>query len=64
MLLARKPRYGRGPKVKIAAADLPRRPLADNFLYIALVLVNAYQCAKFQLPTSISFRDKEGGPKI
>jgi len=47
----------------LGAADLPRRPLADKFLYRALVLVNAYQCAKFELPSSISFRDKEGVPK-
>ena len=40
----------RGPKIIIG----------DKFLYRALVLVNAYQCAKFQLPNSISFRDKEG----
>jgi len=37
-----------------------RRPLADKFLYRALVRVNAYKCAKFQLPSSTSFRDKEG----
>ena len=47
----------------MGAADLPRRPLVDKFLYRALVLVNAYQCAKFELPSSISFRDKEGVPK-
>jgi len=39
--------------MKIGAADLPRHHLADKFLYRALVLVNSYQCAKFQLPSSI-----------
>jgi len=38
----------------------PDAPLADK----TLVLINAYQCAKFQLPNSISFRDKEGVPKF
>jgi len=42
------------------AADLPGRPLADKFLYLALVPVNAYKCAKFQLPSSISYWDMEG----
>ena len=37
------------------APDFPRRPLADNFLYRALVRVYAYKCAKFQLPSSISY---------
>ena len=45
--------------------DLPRCPLADKFLHgatataNALVLVNTYECAKFQLSSSISFRDTE-----
>ena len=39
------------------APDFPRRPLADKFLYRALVRVNAYKCAKFQLPSSISYGD-------
>ena len=39
----------------MGAPDLLRRPLADKFLYRALVLVNAYKCAKFQLPSSISY---------
>ena len=34
-----------------------------NFLHRALVLANAYKCAKFQLPSSISFRDKDVVPK-
>ena len=44
----------------MGAPDPPRRPLAVKFLYGALVRVNAYECAKFQLPSSTSFRDKEG----
>jgi len=48
----------------MGAADLFRRPVADKFLYRALVLINAYQCAKFQLPSSISLQDKEGAPKF
>ena len=48
----------------MGAPDFPRRPLVDNFLYRALVRVNAYKCAKFQLPSSISFRDKERVPKF
>ena len=48
----------------MGAPDFPRRPLADKFLYRALERVNAYKCAKFQLPSSISFRDKEDVPKL
>jgi len=48
----------------VGAHDLPRRPLADKFLYRALVRVNAYKCAKFQLPSSISYGDMEGVPKL
>ena len=44
----------------MGAPDFTRRPLADNFIYSALVRVNAYKCAIFQLPSSTSFRDKEG----
>jgi len=31
-----------------------------KLLHKALVLVNAYTCAKFQLPSSISYWDMEG----
>jgi len=48
---------------KVGAPDFPRRPLADKFLYRALVRVNAYKFAKFQLPSSISYGDMEGVPK-
>ena len=44
----------------MGAPDFPRRSLVDKFLYRALVRVNAYKCAKFQLPSSISYGDKEG----
>jgi len=44
----------------VGAPDFPRQPLVDKFLCRALVRVNAYKYAKFQLPGSISFRDKEG----
>ena len=47
----------------MAAPDFPRRPLADKFLYWGLVRVNAYKCAKFQVPSSISYRDMEGIPE-
>jgi len=45
-------------KCKVGAPASRRRPLADKFLYRKLVLVNAYKCAKFRLPGSISLRDK------
>jgi len=41
----------------MGAPDFPRRPLAEKFLYRALVRVNAYKYAKFQLP---SYGDMEG----
>jgi len=41
----------------VGAADLPRRPLSDRFLHVAIVPANAYQDTKFQLPSSNSFRD-------
>ena len=39
------------------------RPLADKFLCRALLLVNVYKYAKFQLPSSISYGYMEGVPK-
>jgi len=48
----------------VGAPDFPRHPLTEKFLYRALVHVNAYKCAKFQLPSSISYGDMEGGPRI
>ena len=48
---------------QLGAADFRIRPLADKFLYRELVRVNAYKCAKFQIPSSISYRDMEGIPE-
>ena len=46
----------------MVAADLLKRPLEDRFfLYRALVLVNAYEFAKFSLPNSITIRRYGGG---
>ena len=56
-------RYGGDPKIKVGAADLPRRPLAVKFLYVAIVPANAYQHTKFKLSSSISFGDITGVPK-
>ena len=47
----------------MGAPDFPKRPLADKFLHRALVCVNAYKCAKFQLPIFISYWDMEGVSK-
>ena len=47
------------PKYNVGAVDVPKRPLADKFLYRAL----AYTRAKFQLPSSISYGDMEEVPK-
>ena len=44
----------------MGCADLSRRPLADKFLYVAIVPANAYRNTKFQLSTSISFGDMRG----
>ena len=51
------------PEYKVAAADLPRRPLAVKFLYVAIVPANACQRTKFQLSSSISFGDMKVVPK-
>ena len=50
----------RGPKIKVGAADLPRRRLAVKFLYVAIVPANECQHTKFQLCISISFGDMRG----
>jgi len=44
----------------VGAADLPRYLIAVKFLYVAIVHANDCQRTKFQLPSSTSFRDKEG----
>jgi len=38
-------------KYKLEAAVPPTRPLADKFLYRALVLITAYNFSKFKLPS-------------
>jgi len=48
------------PKQKVGPADLPRRPLADKLLYVAILPANGYQRTKFQLSRSISFADMRG----
>jgi len=48
------------PKYNLGAADLLRRPLADKFLPVVIVLANAYQRTKFQLSSPISFGDMRG----
>jgi len=50
-----------GPKIKkVGAADLPDALQRINFKHVAIVPANAYQCTKFQLHSSITFRDMEG----
>ena len=51
------------PSKQLGPADFYIRPLADNFLYGRLVRVNTYKCAKFQVTSSISYRDMEGIPE-
>ena len=36
------------------------KTVKSKYLHRALVLVNANKCAKFQLPSSISYGDMEG----
>ena len=51
------------PSEQLEAADFRIRRLVDKFLYRGLVRVNAYKCAKFQVPSSISYTDMEGIPE-
>jgi len=44
----------------MGAADLLRRRIADKFLRVAIVPTNAYQRTRFQLFSSVSFRDMRG----
>ena len=37
--------------------NINMKTVKSKFLHTALVLVNAYKCAKFQLPSSISYGD-------
>jgi len=43
--------------------NINMKTVKSKFLHKALVLVNAYKCAKFQLSTSISYWNMEGVPK-
>ena len=45
--------------MKIKAAEFHIHSLADTFLCTALVFVKSYKCAKFQLPSFISYGDME-----
>ena len=51
------------PSEQLGAADFRLRPLADKCLYRGLVRVNACKYAKFQVPSSISYRDMEVIPE-
>ena len=51
----------RGSQNKTGSADLLRRPLADQFLHVAIVPAYAYQRTKFHLSRSIIFGDIRGG---
>jgi len=44
--------------------NINMKTVKSKFLHRALVLVNAYKCAKFQLPGSISYGDMEGSKKL
>ena len=44
----------------MGTADLPRRPLAVKFLYVAIVPANACQHIKFELSSSVSLGDMRG----
>jgi len=52
-----------GPKIKVGAADLSRRPIAVKFLCVDIVPANACQHTKFQLSSSINFGNMRGVPK-
>jgi len=54
----------RGPKIKSGSFWLPQTPPSGQFFIQALVRVNAYKRAKFQLPSFISYGDMEGVPKL
>ena len=48
----------------MAAPDFPRSPTSGQiFISGTIVRVNAYKCATFQVPSSISYRDMEGIPE-
>jgi len=44
--------------------NINMKTVKSKFLHRALLLVNAYKCAKFQLPSSISYGYMEGSKKL
>jgi len=40
--------------------NINMKTVKQKFLHRALVLLNAYKCAKFQLPSSFTYGDMEG----
>ena len=44
--------------------NINMKTVKSKFLHRAQVLVNAYKCAKFKLPSSNSYGDMEGSKKI
>jgi len=44
--------------------NINMKTVKSNFLHRAQVLVNAYKCAKFKLPSSNSYADMEGSKKL
>jgi len=54
----------RGPKIVIGDCWSPQTPPSKQIFTWSYILVNAYQPTKFQLSSSISFRDKEWIPKF
>jgi len=44
--------------------NINMKTVKSTFSHRALVHVNAYKCAKFQLPSSISYGDMEGSKKL
>ena len=44
--------------------NINMKTVKSKFLHRALILVNAYKCAKFQLHSSISYGDMEVSKKL
>jgi len=44
--------------------NINMKTVKSKFLHRAQVLVNAYKCAKFKLPSSNSYGDMEGSKKL
>ena len=52
------------PKFRGGGIVPVERPLLDIFLFRTLGLIHIYQNTKYQLPSSSSFGDREGVPKV